>query len=266
MNEILEEFDASSVSPIAEGKSKAIYPTLDDRLNLMKFKPHCRSITYDREEDVPRTEHWRMFACMDFMQRTEKLGIPTQLMYDKLVEKDGDLFMAVDKIEPIPIEWIIRYEAAGSIVNLFPTLAKKGQKFDKPFLKYDLKQDISVAGVDDPTLNESYIVGFGLLGSDNEVQDCKNMLTRIGGDIRSRLDDVGVDLIDMKMEFGYNPKGEVVLIDEISQDCIRGRDRTTGNSITKDLFREWKSHSDIVSGYETFARKLNPTIENYLIK
>jgi len=266
INKIIKKFDKKNVSPVAEGKSKVIYPTLDDRLCLMKFKPHCRSITYNREEDVPGTEYWRMFACMDFMKKVENLGIPTQLRYDKLIEKDGDIFMGVDKVTPIPVEWIIRYEAAGSIVNLFPTLVKKGQKFEKPFLKYDFKQDISVAGVDDPTLNESYIVGFGLLKSGSEVSYCKKMLTNIGEDIRKHLDRVDIDLIDMKMEFGYNPKGQIVLIDEISQDCIRGRDRSTGQSTTKDLFREWKSHEDIVLGYKNFAKKINPNIEKYLIK
>lgn len=264
IEDLVKDFNPKNTIPVAEGKSKIIYPTQDDKIRLMSFKPHCRSITYNREENVPLTDYWRMLACMDFMKRTEDDGVPTQLKYNRLIEKEGNLYMVVDKITPIPIEWIVRYEAAGSIVKLFPTLVQEGEIFRRPLLKFDYKQDQTVAGVDDPTLNESYILGFGLLKNEKELIRCKKMMRRIGENIRRSLDSVEVDLIDLKMEFGYISEGNIVLIDEISQDCIRARDRITGNSITKDLFREWKSHADVAKGYETFARKLNPNIESYI--
>jgi phosphoribosylaminoimidazole-succinocarboxamide synthase len=153
---------------------------------------------------------------------------------------------------------------------LFPGLVKEGQRFARPLFKYDYKQDIRVAGIDDPTLNESYIVGLGLL-SEEQLRACKQLLGDVGALIHRRLAAVGIRLIDMKMEFGVNRRGpgerserpeERMVIDEISQDCIRAVDEATGQSLTKDLFRQLKRPEEVVAAYEAFARKLNPGIED----
>ena len=68
-------------------------------------------------------------------------------------------------------------------------------------------------------------------------------------------------LVDMKMELGFVAGGQMVVIDEISQDCIRACDGDTPRSLTKDLFRELKSPEEVTAAYAEFARRLNPAIE-----
>ena len=51
IHEALHGFPAGP--PIADGKSKTIAPTAVPGCCLMSFKPHARSITSRREEDVP---------------------------------------------------------------------------------------------------------------------------------------------------------------------------------------------------------------------
>jgi phosphoribosylaminoimidazole-succinocarboxamide synthase len=251
--------------PVADGKSKTLHPTAVPGVCLMAFKPHARSVTSRREEDVPGSDYWRLLATLDTLLHLEAQGIPTHLRHPKAIAADGKFYLAVARAKPIQIEWIVRYEAAGSIVRLFPSLARPGQRFDRPLFKYDYKQDVAVAGVDDPTLNESYILGLGLL-KEGQLREAQALLATVGEQVRRCLAGAGIRLIDMKVEFGFDDAGRMVLIDEVSQDCIRAADETTGRPLTKDLFRQLKSPDEVVAAYEVFARKLNSAVEDLVWK
>ena len=220
--------------PEVEGKSKKIFK-LDENTYFMCFKPHLRSITSNREENIKGTEHERLLSNMYFMNILESNGIKTQVKNRAIQKIDGEEGILVKKVKAIPLEFICRYYAAGSIVRLYPSLVKEGQQFKTPLYKFDLKQDIKIAGVDDPTLNENYIVGLGIL-TEEEFEKAKNILAKVGDLMRKTLRKAQMKLIDMKMEMGFDEKGNIVVIDEISQDCIRANDIKTGNSLTKDAF------------------------------
>lgn len=237
-----------------EGKSKKIYK-LDENTYFMCFKPHLRSITYRREENIEGTEKERLKTNIYFMNLLEKKGIKTQMKSNKIEEIDGIEGILVKKIKTIPIEFICRYYASGSIVRLYPSLVKEGQKFKTPLYKFDLKQDIKVAGIDDPTLNENYIVGLELL-SKEQFERAKEILANVGEEVNKELQDKGIKLIDMKIELGFDQNGEIVVIDEISQDCIRANDIKTDKSLTKDAFRQLKSDEEVLNCYKEFNRRL----------
>lgn len=232
---------------IVEGKSKRIYKLKD--ACLMEFKPHLRSITSKREEDISGTEFERIKACLAIYTYLEKRGIPTQLLYSKLVKKDGRYFMLIKCAKQIPVEWISRFYAAGSIVRLFPSLVQPGEKFKVPLQKYDYKY--SVPGIDDPTLNESYLLGLNLV-TENELDLSKFYLAEISRWINNRLQKENLRLVDLKMEFGKDKSGKIILTDEISQDCMRVED-TLGNSLTKDSFRQMKSSEEVLESYARFT-------------
>ena len=120
---------------------------------------------------------------------------------------------------------------------------------------------LKVAGVDDPTLNENYIVGLEIL-SKEEFEEAKNILANVGKIIKETLQNVGMKLIDMKMELGFDENKKIVVIDEISQDCIRANDIKTEKSLTKDLFRQLKSDEEVLNAYKEFNKRL---YENYSI-
>lgn len=240
--------------PVVEGKSKKIFK-LDDDTYFMCFKPHLRSITYKREDNIKGTEYQRLLANIYFMNLLEKNGIKTQLKNDKIQEIDGEKGIIVKKIKTIPIEFICRYYAAGSIVRLYPSLVKEGQKLKTPLYKFDFKQDIKVSGVDDPTLNENYIIGLEIL-TEEQLLEAKGILAKVGEIVRGELEKANMKLIDMKMELGFDENGEIVVIDEISQDCIRANDITTEESLTKDTFRQLKSDKEVLNAYIEFNKRL----------
>lgn len=240
--------------PEIEGKSKKIFK-LNENTYFMCFKPHLRSITSKREENIKGTDHQRLIANMYFMNLLESKGIRTQIKDTKIQKIDGEEGILVKKVKTIPLEFICRYYAAGSIVRLYPSLVKEGQKFKMPLYKFDLKQDIKVAGVDDPTLNENYIIGLELL-TQEEFEKAKNVLAQVGEIIRENLEKADMKLIDMKMELGFDEEGNIVVIDEISQDCIRANDIQTGKSLTKDSFRQLKNDEEVLNAYIEFNKRL----------
>lgn len=247
-------YSLKNKSPEVEGKSKKIFK-LNENTYFMCFKPHLRSITSKREENIIGTEKERLKSSMYFMNLLESKGIKTQIKNNKIQQIDGQEGILVKKTKTIPLEFICRYYAAGSIVRLYPSLVKEGQKFKTPLYKFDLKQDIKVAGVDDPTLNENYIVGLEIL-DDMQFKKAKEILAKTGEIMKDTLEKAGMRLIDMKMELGFDEKGQIIVIDEISQDCIRANDIKTGESLTKDSFRQMKTDEQVLGAYKEFNKRL----------
>lgn len=241
-----------------EGKSKKFYE-IEDSINdyFMVFKPHLRSITSNREENIAGTDEARLVANTKIMSYLTDRGIRTHI---RNITNDIEMAnnmpgIVVKKGKTIPIEFICRYYAAGSIVRLYPSIIKEGMKFKTPLYKYDLKQDIKVAGVDDPPLFENYITGLEIMRA-SDFEKAKNMLEKIGRYMSELLDKAGMTLIDMKMEFGFDIFGDLMLIDEISQDCIRANDKKTNEPMTKDAFRNMKSDEEVLKKYIEFNDRI----------
>ena len=69
--------------------------------------------------------------------------------------------------------------------------------------------------------------------------------------------EIGVDLIDFKLEFGRY-QGRLILADEFSPDNCRLWDQKTHSSLDKDVFRQNKG--DLVTVYETVLQRLTKMI------
>ncbi len=70
---------------------------------------------------------------------------------------------------------------------------------------------------------------------------------------------IGMDLIDFKLEFGYDAHGDLYLADELSPDNMRLWKKGTQERFDKDLFR--KDEGDIVEAYKHILTKLRPFAE-----
>lgn len=249
----LSKYNLDNAKPEFEGKSKMFFK-LEEDVYFMVFKPHLRSITYNRESNIVGTDIERL-KCTLLLMRLNNLEFKTHLLHDEIVKIGKYYGLLVEKVKPIPLEFICRYYAAGSVVKLYPSLVKEGQKFKTPLYKFDVKQDVSVNGVDDPTINENYIVGLEIL-TEKQFSRAKEILKLFGERMNTILNSCDMKLIDMKMELGFNKKGEIILIDEISQDCIRANDIKTDLPLTKDLYRKMKSDEEVLNAYKEFFNRI----------
>ena len=64
----------------------------------------------------------------------------------------------------------------------------------------------------------------------------------------------GIDLVDFKLEFGYDVHGDIYLADELSPDNMRLWKKDTHERFDKDLFR--KDEGDIVEAYKYILTQL----------
>ena len=67
-------------------------------------------------------------------------------------------------------------------------------------------------------------------------------------------DEIGITLVDFKLEFGRNTDDVIVLGDELSPDNMRLVDQTTGDSLDKDVFRQ--QTGDLTTGYAQVLTRL----------
>ena len=146
--------------------------------------------------------------------------------------------MLCQKVKIIPVEFVVRNVAAGSIVR--QTTLTEGKVFDFPLVEFYLKDDSK----NDPLLTEDRMT---LMGYDNPtpiVMKCYavNMVLK---DIFSR---IGLDLVDFKLEFGYDSAGNLLLADELSPDSMRLWKKGTMESMDKDIFR--KGDGNIIPVYQ----------------
>lgn len=114
-------------NPVVEGKSKKIFKLNEDTF-FMCFKPHLRSITSKREENIEGTDKERLVANMYFMNLLESKGIKTQIKSNKIENIDGMDGIKVKKIKTIPIEFICRYYASRKHCKIISKFSKRRSK------------------------------------------------------------------------------------------------------------------------------------------
>lgn len=112
------------------------------------------------------------------------------------------------------LEVICRFRAVGSFTRRYGMYAKEGQKLDA-FVEVTLKDDDR----QDPPISEDALDMLGVL-SHSEYETLKTMTQKISNVVKDELAAKGIELYDIKLEFG-RVDGNIVLIDEISGGNMR---------------------------------------------
>jgi len=148
-----------------------------------------------------------------FFELMEAKGIPTHYL-------DADLdncLMQVRKVYVPKLEFVLRYFTAGSMCRRFTLDA--GIPFDPPYLEVTLKDDDQ----GDPLISERLCLMKGLL-REGEYDKALDLLARAGEVLRAELDELGLKLIDFKLEFGFDENRNICIADEITPDIWRVQD------------------------------------------
>ena len=141
------------------------------------------------------------------------------------------------------VEVIARNIAAGSIVR--QTTLQEGILINPPIVEFFLKDDAK----DDPLLTPDRVK---LMGYD--TQPLIDAALLVNTHLQMLFTLCGIDLVDFKLEFGYDAHGNLLLADELSPDNMRLWKKGTKERFDKDLFR--KDEGDIVTAYKTILTNL----------
>lgn len=112
------------------------------------------------------------------------------------------------------LEIICRFKAVGSFMRRFGAYATEGQPLDA-FVEVTLKDDER----EDPPITKDALDMLGILSAD-EYEVLKALTQKISRIIKDDLAKKGLELYDIKLEFGRN-NGNIILMDEISAGNMR---------------------------------------------
>lgn len=114
------------------------------------------------------------------------------------------------------LEVICRYRAVGSFYKRYAMYCEEGQRLDA-LVECTLKDDER----GDPTISKDTLLALGVLNA-ADYEEIKALTVRICTIIKSELSLRGLELYDIKLEFGRDRNtGEIMLIDEVSAGNMR---------------------------------------------
>ena len=224
---------------ILAGKVKTVY-NVDGDAEKVKIVFHDK-VTAWNGKHVEYPEEKGKVCCLIsalLFELMEKHGIKTHYLGTESLDT-----MLCKKLTIIPVEVIVRNIAAGSIVKT--TTISEGTLINPPIVEYFLKDDAK----DDPLLTYDRV---RLMGIDPEPM--KQQALEINYQLQSLFTLCGIDLVDFKLEFGYDAHGDLFLADELSPDNMRLWKKGTKERFDKDLFR--KDEGDIVEAYKHILQLL----------
>jgi len=227
---------------VYEGKAKRVYKTDDPALYIVDYKDDATAFNGQKRGTIAGKGAINNRVTNHLMGLLEKQGIPTHFVRE-LSQRET----LVKKVDIVPVEVIVRNIAAGSLSKRLGLA--EGQRLASTVIEYCYKND----ALGDPMINEYHIYAMGLATKD-ELATIADYSLRINAFLTAYLADLGIELIDFKLEFGRTPDGSIVLADEISPDTCRFWDSATGEKLDKDRFR--RDLGNVEGAYREIMRRL----------
>ena len=201
------------------GKTKNVY-ALENGNCLLKFKDDCTGkdgvfdpgensvgLTIDGVGDV------NLRMSIYFFDKINAAGIRTHYVSANL--KDTTMEVLRAKVFGHGLEVICRYKAVGSFIRRYGEYIAEGS--DLPaYVETTFKNDAK----GDPLVTKDALVALGIM-TEKQYDDIKAQTQQITKIVADDLKAKGMDLYDIKFEFGYAPDGKVMLIDEIASGNMR---------------------------------------------
>ena len=208
-----------------EGKAKKLFITEDPQILRVEYKDDATAFNgkkFDRLKDKGRLNNE---ITVFFFEHLEKKDIPSHF-----VRKISETEQLVRRVKIIPLEVVVRNVAAGSLSKRIGW--EEGKELPHPIVEFYYKDD----DLGDPLLAEEHIRLLEL-ASEAQIEELKKRGLAVNEALKSLMLSKGIRLIDFKLEFGLDQKGEILLADEISPDTCRFWDIESGKILDKDRFR-----------------------------
>ena len=201
------------------GKTKNVY-ALDNGNYMLKFKDDCtgKDGVFDPGENavgltIEGVGDVNLRMSIYFFEKINAANIPTHYV-------SADLANTTMEVKPAKafghgLEVICRYKAVGSFLRRYGEYCEEGA--DLPaYVETTFKNDEK----GDPLVTKDALVALNVM-TDAQYDSLKDMTQRITKIVADDLKEKGLELYDIKFEFGYDADGNVMLIDEIASGNMR---------------------------------------------
>ncbi len=201
------------------GKTKNVY-ALPNGNCLLKFKDDCtgKDGVFDPGENsvgltIEGVGDVNLRMSIYFFEKINAAGIKTHYVSANLADTTMEVLPA--KVFGKGLEVICRNRAVGSFIRRYGALIESGAELPS-YVETTLKDDEK----GDPLITKDALVAIGVM-TEQQYEDLKDMTQKITKIVADDLRDKGMELYDIKFEFGYAPDGSVMLIDEVASGNMR---------------------------------------------
>ncbi len=230
---------------IYEGKAKRLYPTDNPLEVLMEFKDDATAFNGKKKAVFDNKGRINKQITLLLYQFLEKAGVQTHFVRDHDETK-----MIVQRVDIIPIEFVVRNVVAGSLSKRIGL--EEGAALTRPIVEYYYKND----DLGDPMIAPDHIRALNL-ATDDELERIRDEALTINRLLTGFFRDAGLRLVDFKVEFGrrHPDLQDIVLADEISPDTCRIWDLETNEILDKDRFR--RDLGQVMESYQRIWERIS---------
>jgi phosphoribosylaminoimidazole-succinocarboxamide synthase len=221
--------DKSQFGPLlAEGKTKLIYANPgDESLAYMVNKDQITAGDGARRNELAGKSRWSTITTANVFTLLNRENIATHL-----VKQIDDVTLLVRRCTMLPVEQVQRRIATGSYLKRHPEISE-GTRFEPVLVETFLKDDAR----HDPQIWAADIIEMGLATA-QEIEWMAREGRRVFESLERAWAKVDVTLVDLKIEFGRDSKGDLLVADVIDNDSWRlwpGGDKT--RMLDKQVYR-----------------------------
>ncbi|BAH17396.1 phosphoribosylaminoimidazolesuccinocarboxamide synthase [Macrococcoides caseolyticum] len=227
---------------VYEGKAKRVYSTDEDHVFRIEYKDEVTAGNGAKKDNMAGKGRLNNLITSYFFERLARQGLESHF-----IKKLSDTEQLVKAVTIIPLEVVVRNYAAGSIVKRLGF--DKGVQFKSPLVEFYYKED----ALNDPIITDDHVKLLGI-ADDDDIAELKRQALIINDMLVKMMDEMNLQLIDFKIEFGKDQDGNILLADEISPDTCRIWDKDTKENFDKDVYRE--DTGSLIDTYTQFYNKL----------
>ncbi len=220
---------------LAEGKTKQIYahPT-DKNLVYMVNKDQITAGDGVRRNEITGKSRWSTITTANIFRIVNQAGLKTHF-----VDQPDEVTLLVRNCTMLPIEQVQRRIATGSFLKRNPEV-KEGHRFEPVLVEFFYKDDAN----HDPQIDEAGIIKLAL-ATQEEIDWMAAEGRKVFEALEKAWAKVDVTLVDLKIEFGRDQQGQLMVADVIDNDSWRlwpGGDKN--RMLDKQVYRNLEEVTD----------------------
>lgn len=210
-----------------EGKAKRIFAVKGtDKLLWLEFKDSMTAFNGVKKEEVQQKGQINTAIATSIFNFLSRHGVAHHWVQTVSANE-----MVCEKLKMIPLEVVVRNILAGSTAKKFNI--EEGRALNQPLVEFFYKDD----SLNDPFISDEQALMLQVVPDQRDLSELKVLALNVNQCLKNFFSDMGLTLVDFKLEFGWNELGKKVLGDEITPDSCRIWDSKTNEKLDKDRFR-----------------------------
>lgn len=234
--------DKAPLTPLYEGKAKKIFSTSNPDEVLVEYKNSLTAFNALKKDSLQGKGELNNKISAALFTYLQQQGVPNHF-----VRQIDDTHQIVKRMSIILVEVVVRNIVTGSLSKRLGIA--DGLVLSNPLVEYYYKSD----ELADPLITTDHAIAFGWATREQLKEINKYALT-VNNLLQDLFRQMGIILVDFKLEFGLDSEGRLLLADEISPDTCRFWDSATRAKLDKDRFRQ--DLGDVLGAYQEIWQRL----------